>query len=160
MKIAVIGSGISGLSLAYLLDKKYDVTLFEENNYVGGHANTALIKYQDKEIAVDTGFIVFNFKTYPNLKAFFNLLKVKIEKSNMSFGVRNLDNNFEYSGNNLAGIFAQKRNRLKPKFQQDCHQPPRQSKTDLVDSMQRQSVVGVLPVHVCSMRDIVGLCHH
>ncbi|MFZ8864338.1 MAG: NAD(P)/FAD-dependent oxidoreductase [Rickettsiales bacterium] len=116
MKIAIIGSGISGLSLTYLLDKKYDVTLFEESNYIGGHANTATIKYKDKNIAVDTGFIVFNFKTYPNLKAFFALLKVEISKSNMSFGIKNLDNNFEYSGNNLASIFAQKKNLLKPKF--------------------------------------------
>lgn len=116
MKIAIIGSGITGLSLNYLLDKKYDVTLFEESNYLGGHANTATIKYNDKNIAVDTGFIVFNFSTYPNLKAFFELLKVKISKSNMSFGIRNFDNNLEYSGNNLAGVFAQKQNLLKPKF--------------------------------------------
>ena len=114
MKIAIIGSGITGLSLNYLLDKKYDVTLFEESNYLGGHANTATIKYNDKNIAVDTGFIVFNFSTYPNLKAFFELLKVKISKSNMSFGIRNFDNNLEYSGNNLAGVFAQKQNLLKP----------------------------------------------
>ena len=116
MKIAIIGSGIAGLSTAWLLNKKYDITLFEKNNYLGGHSNTANIKYNYKKIAVDTGFIVFNFRTYPNLKAFFELLGVKIAKSNMSFAVRNLDNNFTYSGNNLAGLFAQKRNLFNPKF--------------------------------------------
>ena len=84
MKIAIIGSGISGLSAAWLFNQKYDITLFEKNDYLGGHSNTATIKYNDKKIAVDTGFIVFNFKTYPNLKALFELLKVKITKSNMS----------------------------------------------------------------------------
>lgn len=116
MKIAVIGSGISGLSTAWLLRNKYDVTLFEQNNYLGGHSNTATIDYNGQNIAVDTGFIVFNFKTYPNLKAFFELLGVKITKSNMSFAIKNLDNGFEYSGNNLAGLFAQKKNLFNLKF--------------------------------------------
>jgi uncharacterized protein len=116
MKIAIIGSGISGLSCAWLLGKKHDVTLFEKNNYLGGHSNTASINYNGKEIAVDTGFIVFNFKTYPNLKAFFETLGVEICKSNMSFGIKDLDNGFEYSGNNLAGLFAQKKNLFNFKF--------------------------------------------
>lgn len=116
MKIAIIGSGISGLSAAWLFDQKHDITLFEKNDYLGGHSNTATIKYNNKKISVDTGFIVFNFKTYPNLKALFELLKVKITKSNMSFAVRNLDNNFTYSGNDLAGLFAQKRNLFNPRF--------------------------------------------
>jgi predicted NAD/FAD-binding protein len=88
MKIAIIGSGISGLSCAWLLNKKYDITLFEKSDYLGGHSNTVSISYNDKKIDVDTGFVVFNFSTYPNLKAFFELLKVKILKSNMSFGIR------------------------------------------------------------------------
>lgn len=116
MKIAIVGSGISGLSCAWLLNKKHDITLFEKNDYLGGHSNTASIKYEGKNIDVDTGFIVFNFKTYPNLKAFFDLLKVKVSKSNMSFGIKDLDNGFEYSGNNLAGLFAQKKNFLNLKF--------------------------------------------
>jgi len=116
MKIAVIGSGISGLSCAWLLNKKYDITLFEKNDYLGGHSNTATINYDDEEIAVDTGFIVFNFKTYPNLKAFFEILDVQIEKSDMSFGIKNLDNGFEYSGNNFFSLFAQKKNIFNLKF--------------------------------------------
>lgn len=116
MKIAVIGSGISGLSSAWLLQDKYEVTLFEKNDYFGGHSNTASIKYDGEEIDVDTGFIVFNFKTYPNLKAFFELLKVEIDKSDMSFGIKDFDCGLEYSGNNLFSLFAQKRNLFNPKF--------------------------------------------
>jgi len=116
MKIAVIGSGISGLSSAWLLKDKYDVTLFEKNDYFGGHSNTASIEYDGKKIDVDTGFIVFNFRTYPNLKAFFELLGVKIEKSDMSFGIKDLDGGLEYSGNNLFSLFAQKKNLLNLKF--------------------------------------------
>lgn len=116
MKIAIIGSGISGLSCAWLLNKKHTITLFEKNDYLGGHSNTASIEYSNQKIDVDTGFIVFNFITYPNLKTFFELLRVKISKSNMSFGVRDLDNDFEYSGNNLAGLFAQKKNLFNFKF--------------------------------------------
>lgn len=116
-KIAIIGSGISGISCAWLLQKDHDITLFEKNNYIGGHSNTASIQYDgESEVNVDTGFIVFNFRTYPNLKAFFELLGVEIMKSNMSFGIKNLDNNLEYCGSSLAGLFAQKKNLLNPRF--------------------------------------------
>jgi predicted NAD/FAD-binding protein len=116
MKIAIIGSGIAGLSCAWLLKKEHNITLFEKNDYLGGHSNTATISYNNKKISVDTGFIVFNFRTYPNLKAFFELLGVKICKSNMSFGIKDLDNGFEYSGNNLTGLFAKKKNFFNLRF--------------------------------------------
>jgi len=115
LKIAIVGSGISGLSAAWLLNGNHDVTIFEKNNYLGGHSNTATINYDGTKINVDTGFIVFNHQTYPNLKAFFELLGVDTEKSDMSFGVRAADG-LEYSGTNLAGLFVQKSNLLKPKF--------------------------------------------
>lgn len=116
MKIAIIGSGISGLASAFLLKPYHEITLFEKNSYLGGHSNTVEIDYLGKKIAVDTGFIVFNFKTYPNLKALFELLDVKIDKSNMSFGIKDFDSNLEYCGANLGGLFAQKSNLLKPQF--------------------------------------------
>jgi predicted NAD/FAD-binding protein len=116
MKVAIIGSGISGLAAGYFLHKKYDITIFEKNDYIGGHSNTANINFDRKKIAIDTGFIVFNFRTYPNLKNLFEKLEVSIEKSNMSFGIRDFDQNFEYSGNDLSGLFAQKSNIFKPKF--------------------------------------------
>lgn len=114
-KIAVVGSGISGLVCAWLLSKDNDVTLFEKNHYLGGHSNTAAINYDNKPINVDTGFIVFNFKTYPNLKRMFEYLNVAIEKSNMSFGLKDLKSGFEYSGT-LSGIFSKLINIANVKF--------------------------------------------
>ncbi|MBM5782095.1 MAG: FAD-dependent oxidoreductase [Pelagibacterales bacterium] len=114
--IAIIGSGISGLSCAYFLSDKFDVKVFEKNNYFGGHSNTVEINYSDKKIAVDTGFIVFNHQTYPNLKAFFELMKVDYEKSNMSFAVKINNSKLEYAGTNLATVFAQTKNILNFKF--------------------------------------------
>ena len=95
MKIAVIGAGISGLSTAWFLKDEHDITLFEKQNRFGGHANTSTIEYNDTRINVDTGFIVFNYKTYYHLQRLFSSLNVEVEKSKMSFGVSN--NEIEYS---------------------------------------------------------------
>ncbi len=112
MKVAVIGSGISGLSAAHFLSKKYTVDLFEKNNHFGGHSLTVDIKENnsDQLISLDLGFIVFNEATYPNLIKFFNDLKVSYEKSNMSFAVSVKNSGIEYSGSGLNGIFANKLN--------------------------------------------------
>jgi len=115
-KIAIIGSGISGLSAAYFLSDKFSVKIFEKNYYLGGHANTVDVTYDDKKIAVDCGFIVFNHQTYPNLTPFFELLKVAYEKSDMSFAVKIDDKNLEYAGSNLGTIFAQLKNAFNPRF--------------------------------------------
>lgn len=115
-KIAIIGSGISGLACAYFLSEKYNVKIFEKNDYLGGHSNTATIDYNGKKIAVDTGFIVFNHATYPNLKSFFKLLDVACEKSNMSFAVKIDNGALEYAGTNLASVFAQIKNAFNPQF--------------------------------------------
>mgnify|MGYP005695872043 CR=1 FL=1 len=116
MKIAVIGSGISGLSSAYFLSKKYKVDLYEKDDHFGGHSFTYEIKEDDKIVPVDLGFIVFNEVTYPNLVNFFNELKVPYEKSDMSFSVSIKNSNVEYSGSGLGGIFANKLNLLNLKF--------------------------------------------
>ena len=119
MKIAVIGSGISGLSSAYYLSKKHKVDLFEKENHFGGHAHTIDITYNNshkKKIAVDIGFIVFNHSTYPNLINFFNDNKIEIEKSNMSFSVSVRGKNIEYCGNGLNGIFVNRKNIFNLKF--------------------------------------------
>ena len=98
MKIAVVGSGISGLSAAHYLSKKHKVDLFEKENQFGGHANTIKVAYDDnKEIAVDVGFMVFNQKTYPNLINFFSENNIEIEKSDMSFSVTVDGSNLELS---------------------------------------------------------------
>ena len=96
MKIAVIGSGISGLSAAYYLSKNHKVDLFEKDNHFGGHSYTLDLNLKNKKISVDIGFIVFNYKTYPNLINFFKDNSIEIEKSNMSFSVSVKDTNFEY----------------------------------------------------------------
>ena len=116
MKIAVIGSGISGLSASYYFSKKYKVDLFEQDDHFGGHSYTYDIKEENKIIAVDLGFIVFNEQTYPNLIRFFNELNVPFEKSNMSFSVSIKDTNVEYGGSGFNAIFANKKNLLNLKF--------------------------------------------
>ena len=117
MKIAVIGSGISGLSAAYYLSKKNSVDLFESENHFGGHSHTINISHhQKKQIAVDIGFIVFNEKTYPNLIKFFQENKIQVEKSNMSFSVSVKDTNIEYCGKGISGVFSNRKNILNLKF--------------------------------------------
>ena len=117
MKIAVVGSGISGLSAAYYLSKKHKVDLFEKENQFGGHANTLKVKYNiNKEVAVDIGFMVFNQKTYPNLINFFLENKIEIEKSDMSFSVSESGSDMEYCGKGLRGIFSNKKNLINIKF--------------------------------------------
>jgi uncharacterized protein len=117
-KIAVVGSGIAGLSAAWLLAKAHDVTLFEQDGRPGGHSNTvdapAGPHDQAGAVAVDTGFIVYNVESYPNLIALFDHLGVPTARSNMSFAVSLDDGAYEYSGTGLLGIFGQPANLLRP----------------------------------------------
>ena len=112
MKVAVIGSGISGLSAAYFLSKKYKVDLFEKEDRFGGHSHTIDIKLNEdtNKILADIGFIVFNKKTYPNLINFFKEIDIEIEKSNMSLSFMSKDIDLEYCGKGLKGIFSHKKN--------------------------------------------------
>ena len=116
MKIAVIGSGISGLSAAYYLSKKYKVDLLEQDDHFGGHSYTYDIKEENKTTSVDLGFIVFNKQTYPNLIKFFHELDAPFEKSNMSFAVSIKNSNVEYGGSGLNALFANKKNLFNIKF--------------------------------------------
>ena len=119
MKIAVIGSGISGLSASYYLSKKHKVDLFEKDDHFGGHSFTVEVQYDiknSKKIAVDIGFIVFNDLTYPNLINFFKENKVQVEKSNMSFSVSVKNSNIEYCGKGINGIFSTRSNLFNLKF--------------------------------------------
>jgi len=116
MKIAVIGSGISGLSAAYYLSKKHKVDLFEKEDHFGGHSYTLDILINEKKISVDIGFIVFNHQTYPNLINFFLENEVNIEKSDMSFSVSVQGTSFEYCGRGLKGMFSNKSNLFNVSF--------------------------------------------
>ena len=112
MKIAIIGSGISGLTASYHLNKCHDITLFEAESWVGGHTHT--VKYDG--LNIDTGFIVFNDKTYPNFQKMLDYLKVRYIPSEMSFSVRNDACGLEYNGSNLNSLFSDRRNLVRPKF--------------------------------------------
>jgi len=116
LKIAVIGTGISGLSAAWLLSQRHDVTVYERADRIGGHSNTILAPIGGRSIPVDTGFIVFNRRTYPNLVALFEHLKVPTEISNMSFAVSLDGGAIEYSGSGLSGVFGQRSNLARPRF--------------------------------------------
>ncbi len=116
MKLAIVGSGISGLSSAYYLSKNHKVDLFEKEDHFGGHSHTIDIKIQDNIIPVDIGFIVFNKKTYPHLINFFEENNIAIEKSNMSFSVSVRGSEIEYCGKGISGIFSNKLNLFNIKF--------------------------------------------
>ena len=119
MKIAVVGSGISGLSAAYFLSKRHKVDLFEKEDHFGGHSFTIDVEYQkeeNKKISIDIGFIVFNHQTYPNFVNFLKENKIDIEKSNMSFSVSVKETEIEYCGKGLKGIFSNRKNLFNFKF--------------------------------------------
>ncbi len=110
LRIAVIGSGIAGMSAAWALAARHRVTLFERDSRPGGHSNTIDLALPNGRVLVDTGFIVYNERTYPNLTALFTYLGVPTRETEMSFAASLGDGAFEYSGTSLGGLFAQKRN--------------------------------------------------
>ena len=118
MKVAVIGSGISGLGAAHFISKKHKVDLFEKNDHFGGHSYTIDIPLKDskEKISIDLGFIVFNKINYPNLLYLFEKLQINYEKSDMSFAVSVKNSSIEYSGSGLTGLFVNKYNILNPSF--------------------------------------------
>jgi predicted NAD/FAD-binding protein len=119
-KVAVVGGGVAGIVSAYCLDSGgYDVTILEKNDYVGGHTNTITFEeYPGKSLAIDTGFIVFNNKNYPNFMKFLNLLMVPWQDSDMSFGFSSEQDDFYYNSYVPKGLFAQFKNLIRPKFYQ------------------------------------------
>ncbi|MEC9061407.1 MAG: FAD-dependent oxidoreductase, partial [Pseudomonadota bacterium] len=115
-KIAIIGTGISGLTCAHLLNRQHDITVYEANDYIGGHTATKKISDNGETHHIDTGFIVFNDWTYPNFIKLINQLNVEYQPTEMSFSVMSEKANLEYNGNSLNSLFAQRRNILRPKF--------------------------------------------
>ncbi|MDH7795373.1 MULTISPECIES: FAD-dependent oxidoreductase [unclassified Beijerinckia] len=116
LKIAIVGTGISGMSAAWLLATRHQVTVYEQDGRIGGHSNTRDAPTHNGSIPVDTGFIVYNEKTYPNLTALFSHLDVTTQESDMSFSASLHNGEIEYSGENLASLFAQRSNLLRPRF--------------------------------------------
>ncbi len=116
MKIAVVGTGISGLAAAYLLSSEHDVYVYEASDYVGGHVNTISVSIDNENYEIDTGFIVYNDKTYPNFIKLLDRLGVSSQSTSMSFSVKCDKSGLEYNGTSLNGLFAQRINLLKPSF--------------------------------------------
>jgi len=116
--LAIIGTGISGLGCAHFLQRDFDLTLFEQNDYVGGHTNTvaAAEPGTGRALPIDTGFMVFNKITYPHLTRLFTELDVAIKPASMSFSVRHSDTGLEFAGSSINHLFAQRRNLLRPRF--------------------------------------------
>ncbi len=115
-KIAIIGSGISGLSCAHALASHHDITVFEAAGYVGGHTRTVGVEKEGEHSDVDTGFIVFNDRTYPNFMQLMDSLGVRYQPTEMSFSVKNRDGDIEYNGHSLNRLFAQRINLVRPRF--------------------------------------------
>ncbi|MEY3171807.1 MAG: hypothetical protein RJA27_887 [Pseudomonadota bacterium] len=132
MKIAIIGSGISGNTLAYYLNPHHQIALFESNDRIGGHSHTHHIDVFNQKVSVDTGFIVFNKKTYPNFLKLLHELKVRYENSAMSFSVKDSQKDFEYNGTNLNALFAQRKNFINPSFYKMIREILRFNKSSII----------------------------
>jgi predicted NAD/FAD-binding protein len=117
-KLAIIGTGISGLGCAHFLHRDFDLTVFEQNDYTGGHANTITVPEAGtgRPVPIDTGFMVFNYETYPHLTRLFGALGVPVKKTSMSFSVRHEESGLEFAGSSLNHLFAQRRNLFRPRF--------------------------------------------
>ncbi len=143
--IAVVGTGISGMAAAWLLSRKHKVTVYESDRRVGGHSNTVMADTAQGRVPVDTGFIVYNEETYPNLTALFDYLNVPTQPSDMTFAVSLANGELEYSGSNISGLFAEKRNLLRPRFWsmlRDLHRFYREAPRDLAVLEQFHTTLG------------------
>lgn len=116
MRIAIVGAGVSGLYAAWHLSKRHEVTVFEAEDRLGGHADTQIIDDDGHERAIDTGFIVFNRAHYPLLAAWFDALGVESETTDMSFGVSDTKDGMEYNASTLGRLYCQRRNMFSPRF--------------------------------------------
>lgn len=115
-RIAIIGTGIAGLGCAHFLHRKFDLTLYEKNDYAGGHTNTVPVAEENRLIPVDTGFMVFNQVTYPNLTRLFRELEIATKPAPMSFSVQHLPTRLEFCGSSFNHLFAQRKNLIRPRF--------------------------------------------
>jgi predicted NAD/FAD-binding protein len=117
-RIAIVGSGIAGMGCAHFLHRHFDVTLFEQNSYTGGHTNTVTVREfgTGRPVPIDTGFMVFNYETYPHLTRLFSQLNVPVKKTDMSFSVRDEASGLEFCGSSLNHLFCQRRNLFRPRF--------------------------------------------
>ncbi|HVS91129.1 MAG TPA: FAD-dependent oxidoreductase [Mucilaginibacter sp.] len=116
LKTAIIGTGIAGMGCAHFLHPQDELTIYEQNDYVGGHTNTVTVDEDGKPVYIDTGFMVFNYITYPNLCRLFAELNAPVKKTDMSFSVQHLPGGLEYSGSSLNHLFTQRKNIFNPRY--------------------------------------------
>jgi predicted NAD/FAD-binding protein len=115
-RIAIIGTGIAGLGCAHFLHRRFNLALYEKNDHIGGHTNTVSVTEENRSVPIDTGFMVFNEVTYPNLTRLFQELGVAVKPTKMSFSVQHLPTGLEFCGSSLNHLFAQRKNLLRPRF--------------------------------------------
>lgn len=150
MRIAVVGSGISGLATAWLLSRRHQVVLFESAPRLGGHTHTHDVQVDGKSFAVDTGFIVFNPDHYPLLTRFFAELRVPTRATTMSFSVQDQASGLEYNAGSIGGLFCQRSNLLRPRFLRmlaDLFRFYREAPAVLADGVQLQTLGEYLHAH-------------
>ena len=116
MRVAIVGAGIAGLTVAWRLRNSHDISVFEAHEHVGGHTHTHTVSHSGRDYRIDTGFIVFNDRTYPHFIALLDELGAERQPAEMSFSVQNLASGLEYAGTNLNALFAQRRNLANPRF--------------------------------------------
>jgi predicted NAD/FAD-binding protein len=109
-KIAIIGTGVAGMGCGHFLNTTADLTFYEQNDYIGGHTNTITVDEDGTPVYMDSGFMVFNYKTYPNLVKLFKEIGAPVKKTDMSFSVQHVPSGLEYSGSSVNHLFAQRKN--------------------------------------------------
>lgn len=159
-RVAIVGTGIAGMGCAHVLQRDYALTIFEKNSYVGGHTNTIDAPEDGSTISIDTGFMVFNHETYPNLTRLFKELNVETKPTDMSISVQSIAHNIEWCGSSLNQVFGQRKNLLSPRFWKlmlDLNRFNSQAEADVDDASVQSMTVAEYVRHRSFCEDLLNL---